>query len=78
MACKVCPRGHMCPEVDSANLPIACMNGTYSNITASTECKVCPAGYSCLDVKEAPERCNEGFYSPLGIPQCFLCTEGHR
>ena len=76
MECKECPPGHMCPNVDSSAIP--CINGTYSNITASTDCKICPAGYSCLDPREEPVACTSGFYSPKGIPQCLVCPAGHR
>lgn len=75
MVCKKCPPGHMCPNAKSS---IPCMNGTYSNGTASTDCKICPAGYSCLDPREQPVACSEGFYSPSGIPQCLACPAGHR
>lgn len=78
MACEICPTGHMCPNVKSANLPIPCINGTYSNVTGSSDCRVCPAGFMCLDPRHAPVSCVEGFYSPLGIPQCLLCPQGHR
>ena len=76
--CEKCPLGHMCPNVESTISPIPCINGTYSNVTGSNDCEICPAGYSCLDPRQSPVLCIEGFYSPSGIPQCFLCPEGHR
>ena len=77
MLCKKCPRGHMCPTAMSAS-PVPCTNGTYSNTNGSVVCKICPAGYSCLVPHQTPVSCIEGFYSPLGIPQCLPCPQGYR
>lgn len=58
--------------------PLACSNGTYANLTGSTECKICPAGYSCSDPQVTPKPCPNGFYSGDGALYCLECPAGYR
>ena len=40
----VCPVGHYCPGGVASYLPVACDNGTYSDVEGLSACKTCPDG----------------------------------
>ena len=47
----VCWNGHYCPEGTAT--PLACDQGTFSNVSNLDSCYVCPAGYYCVPGKLA-------------------------
>lgn len=87
--CILCPRGYSCydPTVE----PIACENGTFSELgnaicdacelgryshAASDVCHPCPEGYSCPRPSENPVACTQGKYSTSSDVSCSPCDVG--
>jgi len=84
---KACPAGFVCP-VDSLT-GIACVKGTYNNLTnafSNGQCNTCPVGYYCPEASVNPTRCPIYTTSLQGqdnILQCtclagYYCTYGKR
>lgn len=61
-----CPVSHFCPE--GASFPLACLAGTYNNLTRQAACFPCAAGYYCPEntTSYSVNPCPAGFYCPKG------------
>ncbi|OXB81274.1 UNVERIFIED_CONTAM: hypothetical protein H355_014318 [Colinus virginianus] len=72
-----CPVSHFCPE--GASFPLACLAGTYNNLTRQAACFPCAAGYYCPEntTSYSMNPCPAGFYCPKGLPvPSGECTAG--
>lgn len=61
-----CPVSHFCPE--GTSFPLACLAGTYNNLTRQAACFPCAAGYYCPEntTSYSANPCPAGFYCPRG------------
>nr|XP_038023627.1 signal peptide, CUB and EGF-like domain-containing protein 1 [Anas platyrhynchos] len=61
-----CPVSHFCPE--GSSFPLACLAGTYNNLTRQAACFPCAAGYYCPEntTSYSENPCPAGFYCPRG------------
>ncbi|POI30094.1 hypothetical protein CIB84_006155 [Bambusicola thoracicus] len=74
-----CPVSHFCPE--GASFPLACLAGTYNNLTRQAACFPCAAGYYCPEntTSYSVNPCPAGFYCPKGTRFAteFPCPRGY-
>lgn len=72
---KACPAGFVCP-VDSL-AGIACVKGTYNNMTnafSNGQCNMCPVGFYCPEASVNPTRCPIYTTSLQGQDNILQCT----
>ena len=74
---EVCGKGYACAGEEAP--PTPCLNGTYSDATATSSCSACPAGSYTppSSVAEQCVACSPGTYAPYrSSNRCLPCAQG--